>query len=64
MATACGLLPPVAAFAGLGMLGRIALSGSEPSAGEAAISAASLVVIGITAMLILRRMRAVPKPTP
>jgi uncharacterized membrane protein YdjX (TVP38/TMEM64 family) len=64
VATACGLLPPVAAFAGLGMLGRIALSDKEPAPGEAAISAASLIVIGITAMLIVRRMRAVPKPTP
>jgi uncharacterized membrane protein YdjX (TVP38/TMEM64 family) len=61
VATACGLLPPVAAFAALGMLGRVALSGSEPSPGETAISAASLLVIAITAMLIVRRMRAVPR---
>lgn len=64
VATAGGLLPPVAAFAGLGMLGRVALSGAEPSPGEAAISAASLLVIAITAMLIVRRMRVAPKPTP
>jgi hypothetical protein len=43
------------------MLGRIALSGSERSPSEVAISAASLIVIGITVMLILRRMRAVPR---
>lgn len=61
VATACGLLPPVAAFTGLGMLGRVALSGSEPSPAEAAISAASLIVIAITAMLIVRRMRAAPR---
>ena len=60
VATACGLLPPVAMFAGLGMLGRIALSDAEPSRGEAAISAASIIVIAITALLIARRMRAVP----
>ena len=45
LATVGGLVPPVAMFAGFGMLGRIALM--EPSlAGEAAISAASLIVIG------------------
>lgn len=58
VATAGGLLPPVALFAGLGMLGRVALSDAEPSRGEAAISAAGLIVIGITALLIVRRMRA------
>jgi uncharacterized membrane protein YdjX (TVP38/TMEM64 family) len=62
VATACGLLPPITAFAALGMLGRVALSGAEPSPAEAAISAASLLVIAITAMLIVRRMRAAPKP--
>ena len=63
VATAGGLLPPVAAFAALGMLGRVALSpGAEPSRAEAAISLASLVVIAVTAMLIVRRMRAAPKP--
>ena len=61
VATAFGLFPPVAIFAGLGMLGRVALSGREPSPTEAAISAASIIVIGITAMLIVRRMRAVPR---
>ena len=61
VATACGLLPPVAMFAGLGMLGRVALSDAEPSRGEAAISAASIIVIAITALLIARRMRAVPR---
>ena len=61
VATACGLLPPVALFAGLGTLGRIALSGGEPSRGEAAISAAGIVVIAIAAMLIVRRMRAAPR---
>jgi uncharacterized membrane protein YdjX (TVP38/TMEM64 family) len=60
VATACGLLPPIAMFAGLGALGRIALMDSEPSRGEAAVSAASVIVIAITAMLILRRMRAAP----
>jgi uncharacterized membrane protein YdjX (TVP38/TMEM64 family) len=60
-ATALGLFPPVAMFAGLGMLGRIALSGNEPSPAEAAISAASIIVIGIAAMLIVRRMRAMPR---
>lgn len=64
LATAAGLLPPVTAFAALGMLGRVALSNTEPSPAEAAISAASLLVIALTAMLIVRRMRAVPKPTP
>jgi hypothetical protein len=43
------------------MFGRIALSDREPSPTEAAISAASIIVIGITAMLIVRRMRAVPR---
>ena len=64
VATACGLLPPVtlpALLAGLGTLGRVALSGGEPSRGEAAVSAASIIVIAITAMLIVRRMRAVPR---
>ena len=61
-ATVGGLVPPVAMFAGFGMLGRIALMDTEPSRGEAAISAASLIVIGITAMLIVRRMRAAPLP--
>jgi uncharacterized membrane protein YdjX (TVP38/TMEM64 family) len=61
VATASGLFPPVTMFAGLGMLGRIALSDREPSPAEAAISAASIIVIGITAMLIVRRMRAVPR---
>ena len=60
VATAGGLLPPVALFAGLGMLGRVALSDAEPSRGEAAISAAGLIVIAITALLIVRRMRAAP----
>src|SRR5688500_16164838 len=59
-ATVGGLVPPIAMFAGFGMLGRIALMETEPSRGEAAISAASLIVIGITAMLIVRRMRAAP----
>jgi uncharacterized membrane protein YdjX (TVP38/TMEM64 family) len=62
VATVAGLVPPVAMFAGLGMLGRIALMDTEPSRGKAAISAASLIVIGITAMLIVRRMRAAPLP--
>jgi len=62
VATACGLLPPVAAFTALGMLGRVALSGAEPSPAEAAISAVSLLVIALTAMLIVRRMRAAPMP--
>jgi uncharacterized membrane protein YdjX (TVP38/TMEM64 family) len=57
VATACGLLPPVALFTGLGTLGRVVLSGGEPSSGEAAVSAAGIVVIAITAMLIVRRMR-------
>jgi uncharacterized membrane protein YdjX (TVP38/TMEM64 family) len=61
VATACGLLPPVAMFAGLGMLGRTALSDNEPVPMEAAISAASIIVIGMTAMLIVRRMRTVPR---
>ena len=61
LATAGGLLPPVTAFAALGMLGRVALSDAEPSRGEVAISAASLIVIAITAMLIVRRMRAAPR---
>jgi uncharacterized membrane protein YdjX (TVP38/TMEM64 family) len=60
MATACGLLPPVAMFVGLGTLGRVVLSGGEPSPGEAAISAAGIIVIALTAMLIVRRMRAAP----
>ncbi|TMJ05966.1 MAG: TVP38/TMEM64 family protein [Alphaproteobacteria bacterium] len=60
VATAGGLLPPIATFAGLGMLGRIALSDSQPSPTEAAISAASIIVMGITALLIVRRMRALP----
>jgi len=58
VATALGLLPPVAAFTGLGMVGRVALSGAEPSRTETAITAASLIVIAITVMLIVRRMRA------
>jgi len=62
LATAGGLLPPVTAFAALGMLGRVALSGAEPSPAETAISAASLLVIAVTAMLIVRRMRAAPTP--
>lgn len=61
VATALGLLPPVAAFTGFGMLGRVALSGAEPSSAERAISAASLIVIAITVMLIVRRMRAAPR---
>jgi len=64
VATAAGLLPPVAAFVALGMLGRVVLSNAEPSPGEAAISAASLLVIVLTAMLIVRRMRVIPKPEP
>ena len=64
VATAAGLFPPVTAFVGLGMLGRVVLSNAEPSPGEAAISAVSLLVIALTAMLIVRRMRAVPKATP
>lgn len=59
-ATAGGLLPPVALFAGLGTLGRVALSDAESSRGEAVISAAGIVVIAITAMLIVRRMRTTP----
>jgi uncharacterized membrane protein YdjX (TVP38/TMEM64 family) len=61
IATAGGLLPPVAMFAGLGMLGRIALSDAEPSPGEAAVSAVSFIVIAVIATLIVRRMRAVPR---
>jgi uncharacterized membrane protein YdjX (TVP38/TMEM64 family) len=64
LATAAGLLPPVTAFAALGMLGRVALSNTEPSPAETAISGVSLLVIALTAMLIVRRMRAVPKPSP
>jgi uncharacterized membrane protein YdjX (TVP38/TMEM64 family) len=61
VATACGLLPPVAAFSALGMLGRVALSDAEPSRGEMAISVVSIMVIGLTAMLIARRLRAAPR---
>ena len=61
LATAGGLLLPVTAFANLGMLGRIALSDTAPSPGETAISAASLIVIALTAILIVRRMRALPR---
>lgn len=63
LATAGGLLPPIAAFAALGMLGRVALKpDAEASPAEAAIPAVSLLVIALTAILIIRRMRSAPKP--
>lgn len=64
IATAAGLLPPIAAFASLGMLGRVVISNAEPSPAETAISAVSLLVIVLTAILLVRRMRAAPTPAP